>query len=76
MLPPATAKNTFIESWCLKILQEDSYFSQSLVIEASRLERLRGVWITQGRLGQLIGPKEAQLAIEEEWWATKPGKGS
>jgi len=45
-------------------------------MEATRTERLRGVWITQGRLGQLIGLKEAQLAIEEEWWATKPGKGS
>ena len=38
--------------------------------------QLRGVWVTTGRLEQLIGPKDAQTALEEGWYHTKQDKGS
>ena len=60
----------------LKIQQEDAYFTQALTFSTSNADKLKGVWITQGRLEVMIGQRDAQKALEENWYQTKPGKGS
>ena len=60
----------------MKIQQADAYFLQALTFSATNADKLKGVWVTQGRLEVLLGQTEAQTALEEKWYRTKPGKGS
>ena len=60
----------------LKIQQADAYFTQALTFSATNADKLKGVWVTKGRLEVLLGQTEAQTALEEKWYRTKPGKGS
>ena len=61
----------------MKIQQEDNYFTQSLTSSASNGDKLKGVWITQGRLEDLIGQQPAAAALYQiNWYLTKPGQGS
>ena len=61
----------------MKIQQEANYFTQSLTSSASNGDKLKGVWITQGRLEDLIGQQPAAAALYQiNWYLTKPGQGS
>jgi hypothetical protein len=56
-------KKQFLEAWVGDPLWEDAYFSQSLNFREIDTKKLTGKWITQGRLEQLIGKDEAELAV-------------
>ena len=60
----------------MKIEQEDAYFTQSLTFSVTDRDKLKGIWITQGRLETMLGKDEAATALEENWYHTKRGKGS
>ena len=61
----------------MKIQQEANYFTRSLTSSASNGDKLKGVWITQGRLEDLIGQQPAAAALYQiNWYLTKPGQGS
>jgi hypothetical protein len=55
---------------------EDSFFKQSLNLSEMTRHKVKGTWITNGRLENLIGIPEAKIAIDEKWWPVRKGKGS
>ena len=69
-------KREFMIKWAEDKTWQSSYFTQSLNLSVSSTHKLRGVWIPMGRLEKILGPKEAQKALEEGWYDTKPGVGS
>jgi hypothetical protein len=56
-------KKQFLVAWVGDPMWEDAYFSQSLNYKEVDTRKLTGKWITQGRLEQLIGKDEAELAV-------------
>lgn len=69
-------KKEFLLNWISNPKWDEAYFHQKLSLNEEDSRELKGVWITVGRLEQLIGPKECEVALAEGWWKTKDGPGS
>ena len=69
-------KSKFTLKWVENPQWQDAYFQQKISLSSSEDERIKGVWITRGRLAQLIGEDETTKALSENWWQQKPGVGS
>ena len=56
-------KKEFLLAWVSDPEWTDSYFSQSLHFSEKTIKKRTGTWITVGRLQQLIGKQEAEVAL-------------
>ena len=69
-------KKNFLYAWVSNPDWSDAYFSQTLSLEEVTTNKIKGTWITKGRLEQLIGEKEAKIALKENWWQVQQQDGT
>ncbi len=69
-------KKHFLMQWVSNPEWAEAYFQQDLRLDQTRCDKVKGVWITPGRLEVLLGKHDAALAQEEGWYLKRQTPGT